>query len=168
MRRIELEYDDFYTQIGNLNRISDLPDQVGFKISPFSKIALLVLIIGTGIIGGVYAISCGRKIEGVLIILCSIVFYLFLYFFDHKARDNKYVVGKKGITVNDTLFHWKKIDDLHLIANQLRRGHLISICFLYEGIKKEFQLDTMTLPEVEIRQLLYMYQRWWIKNSGDT
>jgi hypothetical protein len=164
MERIELEYDEFYTQIGKLNRISDLPEQIEFKVSPFAKIALLVLLVGAGSIGGVYTISHGRVLEGIAIILGSIAFYLFLYFSDHKARDKKYIVGKKGITVNDKLFSWTEIDDLHLIAQQMKRGQLISICFLYDGIKKEFQLDTMTKPTGEIKQILYMYQRWWIKN----
>jgi hypothetical protein len=166
--RIELEYDEFYTQINELNRISELPDQIDFKVSPVAKWALLVMIIGAGLTRGIFSISAGRSSLGVSIIIGSIAFYLLLYFFSHKPRDKKYIVSKKGLKVNDSFFSWNEIDDLHLSGEHHNRGQLIRICFLYHGVKKEFSLDSMTKSTSEIGQILYMYQRWWIKNTTNS
>lgn len=163
IKKLELEYDEFYTQINKLNRISDLPEQISFKVSPIFKFVLPAMILGVGVTGAVYSISEGKNMTGLLILLGSITFYLLLYYTSHRPREKKYIVSKSGITVNNNLFSWSNIDDLHLTSEALQRGKYYCLCFEYQGVKKEFPLDSMTKSIGEIRQILYMYQQWWKK-----
>ncbi len=166
--RIELGNKEYFIQINEINNNSELPEHIDFKVSPIAKYALMGIILGVGFIAGVASIYRGNNLSGIIVLVATITFYLLLYFFSHKPREKKYLITKEGIEIDKVKYEWDKIIDLHLTAQKLNRGFLYSICFEYEMKKKEFQLDTMTRSIDEIKQILYLYKNWWIKNTPNT
>jgi hypothetical protein len=165
-KRIELEHNEYFTQINELNSISELPNEMTFTVNPLAKILLPFVIIGSGLIGAIYSFLNGEILASVLIVTGSILFYFILFFFDHKKRDKKYFVNDSGLKVDDELYEWKKITDIHVKHRDYSpKGRASFICFEINGYIKEFQLDSMTKSESEIIQIIYMYRQKWLKNS---
>ena len=165
-KRIELNYNEHFTQINELNHISVLPNEITFTVSPFAKILLPAIIIGVGFIGAIYSFLNSEIIASVLIIPGSILFYFILYFFDHNKRDKKYLVNENGLSVDGELYKWKEISDIHIKHRDYSpRGRASFICFEINGYIKELQLDSMTKSEIEIIQILYMFRQKWLKNN---
>lgn len=119
---------------------------------------MLIVVLYTVVIGFISAIT--------VVFLLPISISAVVYYFDHKKRDKKYVVSKKGIDVDHESFQWKLIKDLHIKEERFDRSIKYRICFHYNNLEKEFPVDTMTKSIEEIKQILYMYQKWWLHSQG--
>lgn len=161
IRKDEIQYNEFFTQLIYLNRVSDLPKYLIFKVSLFEKYSMSILLFATS----VFLIYLNQNMTNFIFATILVGLALFRFF---QLDKIELIIDKNEISFNKEIFRWKDVDSIKKLSKYYARfpDYYIEL-ELNNGQKIEHRIDLYGKNKIdEIYQAVYMYRQLWKKNNN--